>query len=132
MWVLFSYYWLLSYMHLYLLFTVHIWRMGIMILMRANPLQGPATFWARCHTGSKSLDFQGPSLPMALVMDLQAFKAEGKGAFSRCIWHKVSNSNVSLNYLNYKRKKIKSLSKSTTTIFAYPLYNSSVMEKSYI
>ncbi len=58
--------------------------LGVMILMRANPLQGPATFWARCHTEPKSLDFQGPPLPMALVMDFPAFEAVYKGVLFRC------------------------------------------------
>jgi hypothetical protein len=66
-----------------------------MILMRANPVQGPATFWAqkatratrfsRCISGPKSLDFQGPPLPMALVMNFQAFKAVAKGVLFMCI-----------------------------------------------
>jgi hypothetical protein len=49
----------------------------------ANPLLGPSTFLgsngtrsAHCHfRDQKSHDFQGPNLPMGLVMDLPASKS---------------------------------------------------------
>jgi hypothetical protein len=65
---------------MYLLF---IWR-GM--LMRDNSFGGPLEGWAlkieaflgfaRCHfRAQKSLDFQGPPLPMALEMDFPALKS---------------------------------------------------------
>jgi hypothetical protein len=53
-------------------------RLDLMILSGANPLLGPleevkgpnGTRFARCnYRAPKSLDFQGPPLPVALVMD---------------------------------------------------------------
>ena len=62
-----------------------------MIMMRENPLLGPlegmgpenldffgqnGTCFARCHLrAQKSLDFQGPALPMAFETDFPATKS---------------------------------------------------------
>jgi hypothetical protein len=59
---------------MYLLFT---WRLYLMVLRHATlTFLGPnSTLFARCHfRAQKSLDFQGPPLPMPLVMMLHNSK----------------------------------------------------------
>ena len=48
----------------------------LMFLMRENPLQGPLE-----RLGHESLDYHGPTLPMAHVMDLPASKTLHTGPY---------------------------------------------------
>jgi hypothetical protein len=75
-------------LQIYLFFK---WRLDLTILMRANPLLGPlegvgpenidflspnGTKFACCHIrAQKGLNFQSPTLPVALEIDLSASKS---------------------------------------------------------